>query len=152
MKKQKTVGSAKRFGPRYGRRIKDKVAAIEKLLRSKHKCPYCHYQKIKRLAAGIWQCSNCDSKFTGKAYTIAKKKSSTALEKEIPEETSEDKENEDEDFEETPVNVKDMKLSKLSEGKQEVDEEAPASVVDEISDVPAETVAEDIEEISKEGA
>ncbi|HLC55832.1 MAG TPA: 50S ribosomal protein L37ae [Candidatus Nanoarchaeia archaeon] len=66
----KKVGSAGRFGVRYGRSIRHKVAEIEKKLRSKQLCPYCHNYKVKRLAAGIWQCKKCGVKFTGKAYSI----------------------------------------------------------------------------------
>tara|TARA_Y100000294_G_scaffold177732_1_gene204507 strand:- start:4192 stop:4644 length:453 start_codon:yes stop_codon:yes gene_type:complete len=66
------LGSAKRFGARYGSKPKHKFAKIEKEQRKKHKCPYCNYTKVKRIVVGIWHCRKCDSKFTGKAYTIAK--------------------------------------------------------------------------------
>ncbi|MFH1209373.1 MAG: 50S ribosomal protein L37ae [archaeon] len=66
----KKVGTTGRFGARYGRRLKVKVADIEKKLRGKHKCPYCNKLKAKRIASGIWICKNCNSKFTGKAYSI----------------------------------------------------------------------------------
>jgi len=66
----KKVGTTGRFGVRYGRKLRGKVQAIEKKLKGKHKCPYCNKLKVKRLAAGIWQCKTCEAKFTGKAYTI----------------------------------------------------------------------------------
>jgi len=66
----KKVGTTGRFGARYGRKLRGKVAAVEKKLRSKHKCPYCNKLKVKRLASGIWQCKSCNSKFTGQAYTV----------------------------------------------------------------------------------
>jgi large subunit ribosomal protein L37Ae len=66
------LGSAKRFGSRYGSKPKHKFAKIEKEQRKKHKCPYCNNFKVKRVASGIWYCKKCNSKFTGKAYTIAK--------------------------------------------------------------------------------
>lgn len=72
MAKKATYGSVKRFGSRYGKRLRDRYGAIEKEQRKSHKCPYCHYEKVKRQAIGIWQCSKCDSKFTSKAYTVAK--------------------------------------------------------------------------------
>jgi|TARA_Y100000310_G_C20559090_1_gene752111 large subunit ribosomal protein L37Ae len=72
MQKIDKLGSAKRFGSRYGTKTKHKFAKIEKEQRKKHKCPYCHYTAVRRLALGIWLCKKCDSKFTGKAYTIAK--------------------------------------------------------------------------------
>jgi len=63
--------TTKRFGARYGRKPKAKFAQIEAEQRSKHKCPYCHKQSVKRLAMGIWQCSKCNNKFTAKAYSLA---------------------------------------------------------------------------------
>ena len=74
MATKKNLGSAKRFGTRYGKTQKTKVAAIEKLQRKKYSCPYCSKEKVRRLAMGIWQCEKCGAKFTGKAYTISKKK------------------------------------------------------------------------------
>ena len=72
MQKVEKLGSAKRFGARYGTKPKHKFAKIEKEQRKKHKCPYCNYIKVKRVAVGIWHCRKCNSKFTGKAYSIAK--------------------------------------------------------------------------------
>jgi large subunit ribosomal protein L37Ae len=72
IKKEKTFGSVKRFGVRYGRTVKHNLSKIEEELRKKHKCPYCHNLAVKRLALGIWYCKKCDSKFTGKAYSISK--------------------------------------------------------------------------------
>lgn len=65
--------TTRRFGPRYGRTVKLRLAKIEEEQRKKHKCPYCHKPAVKRLAAGIWFCKKCKTKFTGKAYSIAKK-------------------------------------------------------------------------------
>jgi len=72
MAKIDKLGSAKRFGARYGTRTKHKFAKIEKEQRKKHKCPYCGQVKVKRVAVGIWNCRKCNSKFTGRAYTISK--------------------------------------------------------------------------------
>jgi len=66
----KKLGPAARFGARYGRKLRQKVADVEKKLKQWHKCPYCKKKRVKRLAAGIWFCRHCKSKFTGKAYTI----------------------------------------------------------------------------------
>ena len=60
--------SVKRFGARYGKRVRDRVADIEKL--GTQKCPYCKANNVKREAMGIWFCNKCDSKFTGKAYKV----------------------------------------------------------------------------------
>ncbi|MBS3136186.1 50S ribosomal protein L37ae [Candidatus Woesearchaeota archaeon] len=72
MTKKGKLGSAKRFGARYGRSLRHLFAKIEDEHRRKHKCPYCGRIAVKRLAAGIWLCKKCGSKFTGKAYTISK--------------------------------------------------------------------------------
>ena len=64
------AGSSKRFGARYGRKIKARVEKIESVLKQKHLCPYCQKQKVKRIAKGIWECGKCSSKFTAKAYKI----------------------------------------------------------------------------------
>ena len=66
----KKVGTTGRFGARYGRRLKQKVAEVEKKLKQWHKCPYCNVKSVKRIASGIWFCRHCKSKFTGKAYSI----------------------------------------------------------------------------------
>ena len=67
---KKKRGSAGRFGARYGRALKSKVSAIEKKQKAKYKCPLCLKSKIKRVCAGIWQCSKCDTKFAGGAYSL----------------------------------------------------------------------------------
>ena len=73
MAKKKGFGSIKRFGARYGRSLKHKLAAIEQVLKKKQLCPYCRNNSVKRLAVGIWHCTKCKSKFTGKAYSVEKK-------------------------------------------------------------------------------
>ncbi len=69
-KKVEKLKPTKRFGARYGPRNKIKFDKIERVQRSYQKCPYCNYTAVKRLSVGIWQCYKCNSKFTGKAYTI----------------------------------------------------------------------------------
>lgn len=75
MSKQKRSTSTKRFGTRYGRTNKDKVAEIEKRARDTYECPYCHKEKVTRVMAGIWKCGKCGKKFSGKAYTVSETKS-----------------------------------------------------------------------------
>lgn len=66
----KPVASGKTFETRYGRRNRDKYASLMNEARKKHKCPYCSYYQVKRLASsGIWECRKCGAKFTGRAYT-----------------------------------------------------------------------------------
>ena len=64
----KKVGSAGRFGARYGKTIKVKVAKIEQRQRQKHKCPDCAKHQVKRVSLGIYHCGKCGKKFAGKAY------------------------------------------------------------------------------------
>ena len=71
--REKTFGSVKRFGTRYGRTTKHNLSKIEAELKKKHKCPYCHKNSAKRVASGIWNCKKCGAKFTGKAYSVSKK-------------------------------------------------------------------------------
>ena len=71
MVKQST-GSAKRFGARYGRTNRERVAGLEKQYRTRSECPYCKKQSVKRKAAGIFECRGCKSTFTGKAYSVAR--------------------------------------------------------------------------------
>ncbi|MBI2138492.1 50S ribosomal protein L37ae [Candidatus Woesearchaeota archaeon] len=65
--------STKKFGARYGRRLRDMFGIIENEQRKKQTCPYCRAVKVKRLSVGIWFCSRCSAKFTGKAYSVEKK-------------------------------------------------------------------------------
>jgi large subunit ribosomal protein L37Ae len=69
IKHYKAIG---RYGTRYGRRNREKVALIEVEQRKKHNCPYCAFPKVKRVSVGIWQCGKCKAKFTSRAYTVSK--------------------------------------------------------------------------------
>ena len=73
MKSVENLGSAKRFGARYGRKTKLKFSKVETEQRKLHKCPYCSKVAVKRIALGIWGCRKCNAKFTGKAYSVSKK-------------------------------------------------------------------------------
>ncbi len=66
--------SAKRYGVRYGRKLREKVGKIEQVRRETNVCPYCKYeQQLKRLSAGIFHCLKCNTKFTGRAYYVGRK-------------------------------------------------------------------------------
>src|SRR3989344_30971 len=73
MKSKEGLGSVKRYGARYGRKLKLSFSKIETEQRKLHKCPYCAKVAVKRVALGIWQCRKCDVKFTGKAYSVTRK-------------------------------------------------------------------------------
>ena len=81
MKSEEKLGSVKRFGARYGRKLKLKFSKIETEQRKLHKCPYCSKIAVKRVAVGIWQCRKCNAKFAGRAYSVT----GTILTKEAPE-------------------------------------------------------------------
>lgn len=123
---EKTLASGKRFGARYGRRLRHKFAKIEAEQKKAHKCPYCSYNKVKRVAVGIWSCRKCGAKFTGRAYTIPKKiiiKEEVAKEEELKEEKEEEKEKPEE---EKPKKYKEKKKteSKEKKDKEEAEKEA----------------------------
>ena len=65
----KKTKSAGRYGSRYGRKKRSKVASVESKQKGWHKCPYCNKDRVKRVSTGIWQCRKCNTKFAGGAYT-----------------------------------------------------------------------------------
>jgi len=68
MGKKKKIGSAGRFGSRYGKRIRSLVSEIEKEQKKRQVCPRCGMAYVKRVSSGIWQCKKCGLKFAGLAY------------------------------------------------------------------------------------
>ena len=64
--------STKRFGARYGARLKKKFAEVESQQKMTYPCPYCTYVKVKRVSMGVWQCKKCEAKFSSKAYSVGK--------------------------------------------------------------------------------
>jgi large subunit ribosomal protein L37Ae len=64
----KKVSSTGRFGSRYGVGVKKRVLKVEEKQNAAHQCPYCGFKKIKREAAGLFNCKKCLNKFTGGAY------------------------------------------------------------------------------------
>jgi len=68
MGRKKKVGTAGRFGARYGKKQKAKIAEVEKIEKSRHICPRCKMKYVKRVSSGIWICKKCGNKFAGLAY------------------------------------------------------------------------------------
>jgi len=66
--KGRVTGSAGRFGPRYGRFVRKRVAEMEKISRAAHRCPQCDMNSVRRKGTGIWLCKKCGFKFAGGAY------------------------------------------------------------------------------------
>lgn len=103
MKGEKKKSSVRRFGPRYGATVKNKLAKIESLYKGKQKCPFCNYNQVKRISSGIWGCEKCGAKFSGRAYSIGEPLALAETKKGIAQEEIEDEpleESEDEDAEE----------------------------------------------------
>ena len=62
------IGLAGGFGARYGTVARRQYVEIVTGLRSKHECPRCNFQTVKRWSVGIWHCHKCGLKFAGGAY------------------------------------------------------------------------------------
>ena len=62
------TGSAGRFGARYGRVARRRVADIEADMHEDHACPECGKTTVDRKGTGIWQCSFCEYTFAGGTY------------------------------------------------------------------------------------
>ncbi len=103
MAKRTIYGSVRRFGSRYGRKPKFKLGHIESVTRTSAKCPYCRKPGVKKLAIGIFYCSKCRTKFTGKAYAPLRSKKV---------ETEQAEEEEILEFKEVPKKKKEIKEPK----------------------------------------
>ena len=68
-KKVKNVGTAGKYGARYGVKIRKQIDAIESEKVKKHTCPRCQHKSVKRVGSGIWRCNRCDLTFASGAYT-----------------------------------------------------------------------------------
>lgn len=69
-KRTKKVGSAGRLGPRYGVKIRRRIAEIESQGRGRHECPKCKSNAVTRISTGIWTCKHCGSKMASSAYNL----------------------------------------------------------------------------------
>lgn len=63
-----STGSAGRFGARYGRVSRRRIAEIEADMHEDHACPDCGRETVSRQGTGIWKCRRCDYKFAGGTY------------------------------------------------------------------------------------
>ena len=68
MSKKKKIGSAGRYGSRYGKKVKKIVSEIERVQKKRHVCPKCKMRYVKRIAKGIYYCKKCKTKFADLAY------------------------------------------------------------------------------------
>lgn len=69
-KSGRVTRSAGRFGPRYGRVGRKRVADIEEEMNEDHECPECGEDKVSRTDTGIWECGKCGYRFAGGAYSV----------------------------------------------------------------------------------
>lgn len=61
-------GSAKRYGSRYGKRIRNEISEVEKEEKGRHECPGCGSNSLERESSGIWVCKKCGKKISGGAW------------------------------------------------------------------------------------
>jgi large subunit ribosomal protein L37Ae len=64
----RSVGSAGRFGARYGRVARKRVTEIEADTNDDHACPQCDADAVSRAGTGIWECGRCGYSYTGGTY------------------------------------------------------------------------------------
>jgi large subunit ribosomal protein L37Ae len=69
--KTKKVGASGKFGARYGKKIRKDYAKAVAGQSNAWECPKCMKNRVRRLAAGVWECSACKHRFAGKAYKPA---------------------------------------------------------------------------------
>ena len=67
LKKSRAAG---RFGARYGKKVRTKLADVEVKQRVRQKCPLCSKMGVKRLSKGIWHCKKCGKKFASDVYHL----------------------------------------------------------------------------------
>jgi large subunit ribosomal protein L37Ae len=68
--KSKKARSSGRFGPRYGRSVRAKVANVEDKQHKKQKCPFCSKLGVKRVSRGVWKCPRCEKKFASNTFYL----------------------------------------------------------------------------------
>ncbi len=81
--KVKVPKTTNRYGTRYGARNRNKVALVESQYKQDQKCPHCKKMSVVRLMAGVYECTKCKVKMTGRAYTV---ENSSKLVEEVKEE------------------------------------------------------------------
>lgn len=65
---KKKRGSAGRFGPRYGVRVRRRTTEIDATKSKRYVCPECNHESLRRVSTGIWRCTRCNNTFAGGAY------------------------------------------------------------------------------------
>jgi large subunit ribosomal protein L37Ae len=71
--KTKKAQAFGKYGAGYGTRVKKTYNLIESRQRAKQVSPFHPKAKVKRIAAGIWQCMKTGKIFAGPAYSLEQK-------------------------------------------------------------------------------
>ena len=77
MRKKKAKSSA-RFGPRYGKTVRERFMSIVYNMKAGHECPQCSAKTVMRESVGIWKCRKCGLTFAGGAYLPTTKMGETS--------------------------------------------------------------------------
>ena len=64
-KRTQKAGATAKYGSRYGVSVRRRAGSALKKKSRNYTCPVCHYQKVSRQVAGIWECKKCGHKFSG---------------------------------------------------------------------------------------
>ena len=65
----KKVKAAGKFGPRYGKKLRDVYNKIYEVSKKKYNCPVCAKEKsVRRVSFGVWKCNRCEVKFASGAF------------------------------------------------------------------------------------
>jgi large subunit ribosomal protein L37Ae len=67
-KRTKKVGTSGRLGPRYGVRIRKRIADVEAVSKGRHECPKCRVIAMQRKANGIYECRHCGARMASSSY------------------------------------------------------------------------------------
>ncbi|OGS44877.1 MAG: 50S ribosomal protein L37ae [Euryarchaeota archaeon RBG_13_57_23] len=67
-KRTKKVGTSGRLGPRYGVRIRKRIADVEAVSKGRHECPKCRVVAMQRKASGIYECKHCGAMMASSSY------------------------------------------------------------------------------------
>ena len=70
---KKFQGNVGKFGARYGKSTREKIARSENSVKASKKSPFCNKNTVRRVSSGLWICTKTGIKFTGKAYSFDSK-------------------------------------------------------------------------------
>ena len=67
-KRTKKVGIVRKYGTRYGARLRKTIKKMDVIQHGKYICSFCGKKSMRRIAAGIWGCKSCCKCVAGGAY------------------------------------------------------------------------------------